>query len=203
MAIQDDANCALDQPCKFGHRVESHAVYCHHDEWEDSPRKCRRSWATGGDVRDEDCPGFRPNPEFKGEVGVPLAVAPLCSACGGTRLRKSDRKGVATCGRCMGDGVEPQTLPLSQFGQDTLELGLSFTGRHPASHEPHVRVAETREQYAEVCELDRLKLISIRSVSSTPGDGYAFLIRLTPKGDAVMRANWAAAKVARGDGRSG
>ena len=55
-------DCAFDQPCKYGHRVESHAVYCHNDEWVDGPRKCRRTWYTGGEVRDEDCDGFAPNP---------------------------------------------------------------------------------------------------------------------------------------------
>ena len=58
-------DCAFDQPCKHGHRVEGHAVYCHNDEWPDSPRKCRRTWYTGGEVKDEDCPGFAPNPEYK------------------------------------------------------------------------------------------------------------------------------------------
>src|SRR5579859_5446990 len=66
-AIQEpDADCAFDQPCKFGHRVESHAIYCHNDAWTDSPRKCRRSWYTGGETKDEDCPGYQPNPEYKG-----------------------------------------------------------------------------------------------------------------------------------------
>ena len=52
---------AWDQPCRWGHRVNGHAVYCHNDEWTEGPRKCRRTWYTGGDVRDEDCPGFKPN----------------------------------------------------------------------------------------------------------------------------------------------
>lgn len=63
MAEAED--CAFDQPCKYGHRVECHAVYCHNDGWKDSPRKCRRTWYTGGEVRDEDCPGFEPNPDYQ------------------------------------------------------------------------------------------------------------------------------------------
>lgn len=56
-----DDDCAFDQPCRFGHRVEDHAVYCHNERWVDAPRKCRRTWYTGGKVRDEDCPGYEPN----------------------------------------------------------------------------------------------------------------------------------------------
>jgi hypothetical protein len=52
---------AFDHPCKHGNRVECHAVYCNNMEWKDAPRKCRRTWYTGGEVRDEDCPGFAPN----------------------------------------------------------------------------------------------------------------------------------------------
>lgn len=56
--ISDGTKCAFDQPCRYGYRVESHAVYCHNLRWLYSPRKCRRTWYTGGDIRDEDCPGF-------------------------------------------------------------------------------------------------------------------------------------------------
>jgi hypothetical protein len=69
IAGQDD--CAFDQPCKYGHRVEDHAVYCHNDEWKDGPRKCRRTWYTGGKVRDEDCEGYAPNPAYKPKPAVP------------------------------------------------------------------------------------------------------------------------------------
>lgn len=61
MAGED--GCAFDQPCKFGRRVESHAVYCHNDGWLYAPRKCRRTWYTGGELRDEDCRGFKQNPQ--------------------------------------------------------------------------------------------------------------------------------------------
>lgn len=53
-----DDDCAFDQPCHFGHRVEHHAVYCHNDAWPDGPRKCRRN---RDDFLHEDCPGFVSN----------------------------------------------------------------------------------------------------------------------------------------------
>jgi len=59
--IAEPDECAFDQPCAHGHRVEGHAVYCHNTEWKNAPRKCRRTWYTGGRVRDEDCDGFKPN----------------------------------------------------------------------------------------------------------------------------------------------
>jgi hypothetical protein len=59
-----DDHQAFDQPCAFGNRCDDHAVYCHNDAWRDGPRKCRRTWYSGGEVRDEDCPGFAPNPDF-------------------------------------------------------------------------------------------------------------------------------------------
>lgn len=57
----DPEDCGFDQPCGHGHRVESHAVYCHNNKWADAPRKCRRTWYTGGVEKDEDCPGFCAN----------------------------------------------------------------------------------------------------------------------------------------------
>ncbi len=49
----------FDQPCAFGHRVESYAVYCHNTAWPGGPGKCHRTWYSGGEVRDEDCAGFK------------------------------------------------------------------------------------------------------------------------------------------------
>jgi hypothetical protein len=60
--VADPHECAFDQACRFGNRVGGHAVYCHNEQWEDAPRKCRRTRYTGGVERDEDCPGFEPNP---------------------------------------------------------------------------------------------------------------------------------------------
>lgn len=62
MMTAGDDDCAFDQPCHFGHRVNGHAVYCHNDAWPDSPRKCRRNRT---DYRHEDCPGFVPNSIYK------------------------------------------------------------------------------------------------------------------------------------------
>ena len=53
----------FNQPCAFGCLSPGHAVYCHNDAWPDGPRKCRRTWYTGGETRDEDCPGFVANPD--------------------------------------------------------------------------------------------------------------------------------------------
>lgn len=69
-AVGDGEDCAFDQRCKYGHRVDGHAVYCHNSDWEDAPRKCRRTWYFGEDyasansLRDEDCPGFEQNPDY-------------------------------------------------------------------------------------------------------------------------------------------
>ena len=65
-----EKDCAFDQPCKFGNRVGHHAVYCHNKEWKDAPRKCRRTWCTNGEKRDEDCPGFEIN-DLKDKVKEP------------------------------------------------------------------------------------------------------------------------------------
>lgn len=64
----EDDDCAWDQPCAFGHRVDGHAVYCHNEKWLYAPTKCRRTWYTGGDVKDEDCRGYKPNPLFQSKA---------------------------------------------------------------------------------------------------------------------------------------
>lgn len=56
--LADPEDCGFDQPCAFGNRVESHAVYCHNEAWPDSPRKCHRNRS---DYKHEDCPGFVAN----------------------------------------------------------------------------------------------------------------------------------------------
>lgn len=61
----DDEDSVFDQPCVYGNRVDGHAVYCHNEKWLYAPRKCRRTWYTGGETRDEDCEGYKPNPNFK------------------------------------------------------------------------------------------------------------------------------------------
>lgn len=57
--IADEDNCAWDQPCAFGYRVDLHAVYCHNDKWLYAPRKCRRN---RDDFPHEKCRGFKANP---------------------------------------------------------------------------------------------------------------------------------------------
>lgn len=56
---------AFDQPCRFGNRVEAHAVYCHNPK--SGLNKCRHTWYYGREakgVQDEDCPFFEPNPNY-------------------------------------------------------------------------------------------------------------------------------------------
>ncbi len=60
----DKSEQSCNQKCKFGNLVEGHAVYCH-SENPDAPRKCRRTWYTGGEVKDEDCEFYEPNPNFE------------------------------------------------------------------------------------------------------------------------------------------
>ncbi len=61
----DEEGGGQNQPCVFGNLVVDHSVYCHNEAWPDAPRKCRRTWYTGGKTRDEDCPGYTPNPFLK------------------------------------------------------------------------------------------------------------------------------------------
>lgn len=191
---ESGADCAFDQPCKFGHRVEGHAVYCHNDAWSDGPRKCRRTWYSGGEVKDEDCPGFQPNAAFIGVLNPTPIAGSRCARCGGTRLIKSDRETVETCPRCMGDGAEPSTVKLSSFAQDTLELCCVHSGKSPAQFDCNTRIAENEIEQKDIYHLDTLSLISIRSISYTKSGAVVFLYRMTAKGDAVMRANWETAK---------
>ena len=56
----DEDESAFNQKCKHGNLVFGHAVYCHSED-ENSPRKCRRTWYTSGEVKDEDCQFYEPN----------------------------------------------------------------------------------------------------------------------------------------------
>ena len=56
--IADPKDCAFDQPCKYARRVETYAIYCHNNEWEDGPRKCYRTF--NKDFIFQDCHGFTP-----------------------------------------------------------------------------------------------------------------------------------------------
>jgi hypothetical protein len=59
----DKSEQSCNQKCKFGNLVKGHAVYCH-SENPDAPRKCRRTFYTNGEVKDEDCEFYEPNPNF-------------------------------------------------------------------------------------------------------------------------------------------
>ena len=191
--VADPSECASDQRCRFGNRVDGHAVYCHNDRWTDSPRKCRRTWYTGGKTKDEDCPGFEKNLEFKGTLNPTPITAPLCTKCKGRRVIGTDRKQVETCPHCCGDGAEPSAIPLSQYEQDTLELG--DLGGHGNCH--FVRVATTNKERDSIAKLDELSLVQIRSVTFAPARASVFLLEPTGKGTAVMKANWKANKPKR------
>jgi hypothetical protein len=190
--IADEDECAFDQPCKFGHRVEGHAVYCHNDDWSDSPRKCRRTWYTGGEVRDEDCPGYQPNPEFKGTVSVPAVALPPCSQCGGRKLIKADRQKVETCPRCMGDGAEPSAVDMTSYEMNTLELGCNISSKNSHQYRHFIRIAETAEESEAIGKLVDMDLVRLDSMTGSESGAVAYLLQLTAKGDAVMHANWAA-----------
>jgi hypothetical protein len=188
---EPDADCAFDQPCKFGHRVEGHAVYCHNDAWTDSPRKCRRTWYSGGEIKDEDCPGFQPNTEFKGALSPSPISGDRCSQCGGSKLIRCDKETVETCPRCTGDGTEPRAIEMTEYEQDTLEMSHTLAGRHPG--ERFVRIAEDKTESDLVHRLCDLKLVELRSVSWV-GNESVYLLESTAKGWAVMQANWEARK---------
>jgi len=59
----------LDQPCLYGERCETHAVYCNNPD--SDYRKCHHSWYYGrvasilDKTNDETCEWFKPNPDFK------------------------------------------------------------------------------------------------------------------------------------------
>lgn len=71
LAEQEDATSGFNQPCMYGNLVDGHAVYCHNSNWLYSPRKCRRTWYTGGETKDEDCEGFKPNVQSATPVTKP------------------------------------------------------------------------------------------------------------------------------------
>ncbi len=189
--VADREDCLFDQPCKFGHRVESHAVYCHHDKWDDSPRKCRRTWYTGGEVKDEDCAGFEVNPVFTGKLEPSIIFGQPCSRCHARKLIDTDDGKVETCPLCIGSGAEPEAIPLSEYEQNTLELGTTHSGRHDTAGYPFVRIAENKTESASIDKLVELRLVELRSVSfARPYSVY--LLENTMKGEAVMRKNWKA-----------
>lgn len=191
MAADD---CAFDQRCRFGHRVEGHAVYCHNDLWDDGPRKCRRSWYTDGRVRDEDCPGFEPNPSIEGGFDPTPLSGPVCQKCQGRKLIATDRGRTETCPLCMGSGCQPQAVALSPYGQDTLEIGSVHFGSRGTEGHPFLRIVETKEETESIrklCDLGLIKLLSVTLVRNIP----VYLLENTLKGEATLRQNWQAKKL--------
>jgi hypothetical protein len=77
--IADDDECAYDQPCAHGYRVETHAVYCHNKKWLYAPSKCRRHG--GGSVWGDEpwphdqCPGYLANPLTDTQIENPADVS--------------------------------------------------------------------------------------------------------------------------------
>lgn len=182
----------FDQRCRFGQRVEDHAVYCHNDNWEDSPRKCLRSWYTNGRIKDEECAGFEPNPGFKGEFVQIRPPESACSRCKGAKRIKTDRGKTETCPLCMGSGEEPGPVMLTDYEQDTLEIGTTHFGRHATAGHPFVRIARNGTERESIAKLCRLDLVVLRSISSGSSSDSCYLLENTLKGEAVMRANWVA-----------
>jgi hypothetical protein len=189
--VADADDCAFDQRCKFGHRVEGHAVYCHNDAWVDGPRKCRRSWYTNGQTRDEDCPGFQPNDAFTGRLDTPVLTAPLCQVCGGAKLVQEDprKETVATCDRCQGTGQEPERMELAKWEVYVLEscIGSEFT--HPFDHHTAILSGEPFRLKDFPTRLLDDDLLEMRSFEC---DGPAMIhtVRLTRKGYAVLQQHW-------------
>ena len=188
--LASEGDCAFDQPCKFGHRVEDHAVYCHNEAWYDHPRKCHRSWYTGGERKDEDCPGFSLNPAYAGPLSPSALTGAPCGACNGLKLKQTENGRSETCRRCMGSGSEPILIPLSAEAIDVLERGLQHSGKHPGFYEPFIVVARNEKEKSAVYILDGAQLIHIRSM--TFSSDIVFLAELTQKGEAVLLLAWAA-----------
>ena len=189
--VADLEDCAFDQPCQFGHRVEGHAVYCHNDAWSDGPRKCRRTWYTGGEVRDEDCPGFQPNDAFQGPIGQPREIATPCAECGGARLAVHDPIGntVETCDRCQGTGEEPPRMELGQWEVYVLESCVGGNHVHPFD-EHHAIISGAAFRLKEFPQ--RLWNDGLLDLHAIGWDGPATIhtVTLTRKGYAVLHQAW-------------
>ncbi len=79
-------------------------------------------------------------------------------------------------------------VSLTEYEQDTLELGCGYSESRNAQHEYYVQVARNKSEKDAIGNLYNMKLIEIRSISTTSGEDMVFLIRLTGKGDAVVRS---------------
>ena len=192
-SVEGGEDTGFDQRCRFGHRVDGHAVYCHNDRWYDAPRKCRRSWYTNGRVNDEECAGFEVNPEFKGEILKIATPLTTCSQCSGVRHINADRGKIETCPLCMGSGEDPKPIDLTGYEQDMLESGAGHGGRKDTAGHPFVYIAKNDSEHRSIEKLLELKLVVMRSVTFTKS-ASAYLLENTMKGEAVMQANWKARK---------
>lgn len=85
----------------------------------------------------------------------------------------------------MGDGSEPQSIPLSQYEQDCIETALMFAKQ---AGERFLWIASTEKEIDAISRLLRLKLIVLRTVGGQKG--VAYLLESTAKGHAVTMANW-------------
>lgn len=181
MANQED--CAFDQPCIFGNRVEGHAVYCHNEKWFESPRKCRRTWYTGGKDPDEACTGYEPNPDFAGAHAV-VVTEPKCPTCSGTRRTSGERYG--SCFDCDGTGVVLAPVDLDEHLLRAVESAHSSS-----THRDYVQVLVTQDSSeSEAIEKSvEAGLIDIRSVS-WKDNVTGYLVKLTGLGMASLRAAW-------------
>lgn len=160
--------------------------------------RSRVSWHTNGQIKDEDCAGFEPNPEFKGEFNPTPLSEPICSRCAGKRHFATDLCRIETCQLCMGSGAEPQPMLLAAYEQNTLESGTTHSGRQDTAGHPFIRAAETLEQSESIQKLSDLGLVVLRSVCAA-GNATAYLLENTMKGESVMRQNWKVKKSDRID----
>lgn len=54
----------FDQPCQYGCRFGTKTVYCQ-NIFATAPYLCRRSYFTNGEIQDQDCLAFEPNPNYQ------------------------------------------------------------------------------------------------------------------------------------------
>lgn len=178
----------FNQHCKHGYLVEGHAVYCHNSAWSDSPTKCRRTWYTGGEVKDEECPGYRRNSSIpNAPVRAAIQENP-CSRCGGRKLVVVGKRKNDTCPNCEGDGHEPTVPELTEYEVDTLSLGHFRSG---GCGLPFVRIATNDEEKDSIWRLAKMNLLRYHSATRCgSGAELAYLLEVTGKGNAVLSKIW-------------
>jgi hypothetical protein len=60
--VEDGEVFGQVNPCRYGEQCGWHACYCNHAK---GPRKCRRSWYTGGKEPDAACEHYEANPYWR------------------------------------------------------------------------------------------------------------------------------------------